>query len=80
MSDEQQSRLKLGPRIWNESLLSTGDYTIQSRVYNNSYISSKPPEFFKSDYEWRWRMGGRLTTDEIKLISKRMDDFKNRIL
>ena len=32
--------------------------------------------FFKSDYEWRWRMGASLTNEEIKTISKRLDVLK----
>lgn len=76
MSEEKQDKpkgLQLGPEIYNESCLTPEEWKIQSKKYPGTYQMEKPPMFFKSDYEWRWRMGGNLTKEEVNLINTRID-------
>ena len=63
-----------GPRIYNESVMTLQEWKDNCKRYPNTCHVTEPPHFFKSDFEWRWRMGGGLTSDEIKLMTKRIDE------
>lgn len=73
MSDKEV-KSKVGEPIWVESLLNDSDYAECAKRYPNTYVKgSKKVQFFKSDYEWRWRMGGNVTAEEIKKNNKWYD-------
>jgi hypothetical protein len=67
--------IKEGPEIWVETVLTAGEWKDNLKKYPNTCNVKEPRQFFKSDYEWRWRMGGKLTSDEIRLINKRFDEW-----
>ena len=68
--------LQEGKRIWSESLLSPEEWKKVRETYPQTCHLKEPPVFFKSEYEWRWRMGGGLTEQEITIINIRLDKLK----
>jgi prolyl-tRNA synthetase len=76
----QQAKSTVGPPIWVESVLSAKDYAECAQKYPNTFTNgSKAPLEFKSDFEWRKNMGGRLSDAQINLINSRIDEMHKLI-
>lgn len=69
-----------GKRIWNESLMTLQEWKQCCKDYPQTSHLPKPPDFFKSEYEWRWRMGAGLTSEEIQLINSRLDEWLKKVI
>lgn len=63
-----------GPPIWIESILSNEEWKKRLKTYPNTSHLKEKPQFFKSDYEWRWGMGASLPKETIDLFIRRIDD------
>jgi hypothetical protein len=62
--------MKEGEKIYVESVMTDEEYAETGKKFKHS---TKKPPYFKSEFDWRWRMGGGLTPFEIKLIGERLD-------
>jgi len=75
------SRIPEGPPIWVESLMSHEEY----REYCKKYPTVCNPPMYKigdlnKHDKWRYKMGSGFTADEIKMINKRIDELKERVI
>jgi hypothetical protein len=68
-----------GKAIWNESLMTPQEWKERTKKYPGTSSKSNPPEIFDCDFKWRHNMGGSLTTQEIKVISQRIDNLAEYI-
>lgn len=75
---EKKKGLQEGPPIWVESLMTREQWATRHKQFPTS-VQKEPPEFFKSDYEWRWNMGKGLTESEIINVNKNLDYLRNLI-
>jgi hypothetical protein len=71
--------LQEGKPIWNETLLTLHEWKENMKKYPETCHLKEPPQFFKSEYEWRWRMGAGLSSEEIRLIGERLDDWRKKV-
>lgn len=78
MSDTKPTVKKL-KRIWVESILSDQEWADSHRNHPNTHHLKEKPQFFKSDYEWRWRMGDGIPQDERDLINKRLQEMRKKV-
>lgn len=79
MSDKKAEGIKEGAPIWVESLLSSEEWVASRKQHPNTHHLKDKPTFFKSEYEWRWRMGAGIPEDERNLINKRLDDMRKKV-
>ncbi len=81
-SDPQKDmpRIKEGPRIFIDTLLSGKDYRECARKYPNSFKSPEPAPYFKSEFDWRYRMGEAITPAEIKAINLNLEKLREFII
>jgi hypothetical protein len=73
VAEKKAKGIEEGPPIWVESVLSNEDWKDTYKKYPNTHNLKEKPAFFKSDYEWRYRMGAGIPQDQIDLITKRFD-------
>lgn len=74
-----EKKSREGPPIYMESLLSVSEYFECSRMYPNTYMNRvwrNLGEFKPNEFKCRYRMGGNLTSEEIVIINKRIDELK----
>lgn len=73
-----------GPPIFIESLMDIRDWIDRLHEYPNTSHEKMPRglEHFKENLmKWRWRMGGYLTTQEIKHINTELETLiKTKVL
>ena len=62
----EQKGIKEGPPIWVESTMNLQEWKTHLKQYPNTSNLKEPPQFFKSDYEWRHRMGQCPTDEQIR--------------
>ncbi len=78
MSQEKKSNV--GDPIYVESLMTDREYAECSRLYPEMFSKgSAPKPYFKSEYDWRYRMGEKLRPEEIQLINKRLAEIKKKV-
>ncbi len=68
-----------GKPIWNESICSAEEWKENLKKYPGTCHIKEKPLFFKSDYEWRWRMGAGLYPEEITTINNRLDEWRKMV-
>lgn len=61
-----------GYPIYIESLLGDKEYRECAALYL-TYRRGAPPQFFESEFKWRWRMGDTLNGYEIVVINKNLN-------
>lgn len=74
-----EKKIQEGPPIYMESLLEWYDYKLQVRVYPNTYNRPMPrnlSDFAPNEFKCRYNMGEGLTTEEIVVINKRIDQLR----
>lgn len=79
MSDKKKG-IQEGDPIWIESILSKKEYAETSKKFPSTFTKGyEPPMFFKSEFEWRYRMGSSLSLDEIKNINSNIDYLLKKV-
>lgn len=73
MPEDKPKGLEEGPKIWIESLLSPQEWKECKKIHPKTYKLNGPPFFFKSDYEWRHKMGASLDAEKIRNIIGNID-------
>lgn len=69
-----------GKRIYVESLLSDKEYAECAKKYPKTYVNGpvKVP-FFESENPWRYRMGERVTPEEVAKSNKVWNDILKNV-
>jgi len=75
-NDKQVPRIKEGPRIYIESLLTAQEYKDCAKKYPNTYNTTFPAAYFKSEMDWRYRMGAQMTEAEIETLNDNLEVLK----
>lgn len=75
MSEKKPKGLEEGPPIWVETLMTKQEWDERRKKYPTS-TRKEPPQFFKSDYEWRWNMGKPLSADQIMLANSNIERLR----
>jgi hypothetical protein len=65
--------MKEGKPIWAESLLTPREWKENSKKYS-TYSLDEPPAFFKGEFQWRYRMGGGFSEEEIRITNALIDE------
>ncbi len=69
-----------GKPIWNESIMTAQEWKENTKLYPSTCHLKEQPQFFKSDYEWRWRMGSGLRVEEMELINQRLEEWRKKVI
>ena len=75
---EKKGGIQEGPAIYIESILSLKEFSEMPRLFPNTCHLKQPrqmSEFESGEFKWRYGMGYNLSSDEIKLINKRLADI-----
>lgn len=66
--------METGEKIYVESVLTDVEYSECAKKYPSTFANgNKKPAFFNSEFKWRYRMGGNIPADEIKIMNARLD-------
>jgi hypothetical protein len=71
--------IQQGEKIWSESLMTLQEWKERSKKYPSTSSQTNPPEMFDCEFKWRHNMGGSLSTTEIRLVSKRIDNLAEEL-
>ncbi len=72
---DQVPRIKEGPRIYIESVLTGKEYRECAHKYPNTYQSAVPASYFPSEYPWRYKMGTQMTPEDIKQANDKLAEL-----
>lgn len=79
-----EKRIEEGPPLFYESCLSPQEWRQAHKFYPNTV---RVPEYIRTldhfapnEFKCRYRMGGKLTLDEIRIINQRMDELKKLLV
>ena len=69
----EKKGIKEGPPIWVETLLSSEEWKQNTVNYPSTCHLKTAPMFFKSDFEWRYRMGKNLDEKEVLNVNNNIE-------